>query len=118
MTETLCDVNGILTQAKCAYSLSTSTLSRIGKKAADLYQSKHGTRPPKRSAKVYSKTYQVYSYPEDDRWMVYLSAAQVLVEECKGQATLRDRLRKLYEHCKEIPIAEQARQTTAGVCRR
>ena len=37
MIETLCDVNGVLSQAGCSYSLSTGVLAKIGKKAADLH---------------------------------------------------------------------------------
>ena len=62
MIETLCDVNGVLSQAGCSYSLSTGVLAKIGKKAADLHMTKYGRRPDKRPAKVYSKTYNVYHY--------------------------------------------------------
>lgn len=110
MVETLCDVHGILSQTGCSYSLSTGILAKIGKKAADLHLAKYGRRPDKQPAKVYSKTYNVYHYPDEDRWMVYRSAAIVLTADfVKGGShhphILRSRLRKLQVACQRWPKA-------------
>lgn len=107
-TETLCDVHGILKAAQCSHDLSTGVLAKIGKKAAELHMTKYGRRPDKQPGEVYGKTYDVYHYPENDRWMVYRSAAVVLTADfVEGGGhhphILRDRLQKLQASCQRWP---------------
>lgn len=107
MVETMLDVNGILSEAGCSYDLSTGVLAKIGKKAAEIHLATHGRRPDKQPAEVYSKTYNVYHYREEDRWMIFQAAATVLAEDyhkstgCQTTQfnTLLDRLHKMLLYC-------------------